>query len=162
MATWAYIERYDATWGEVGNVTDMGSHIPEIGPPYYLIDITAYNPQPVQGAGWWYNFTSDLFTDVNPGVTKPAPPKPIVDADKLWMQKFTPTERAKVWAACNGESIPGVTISLENRYRLAAFRDFTMTGLSYKLDHPEVVTVVNGLETAGLLSAGRANQILET
>jgi hypothetical protein len=135
----------------------MGSHIPEAAPPLYYIDIAGYTPQPVQGEDWWYDYDQDLFTSIDPGVKEPARS---ISAKELWFRSFTSLERSYVWAICNGETPPGVTINIENRYRIAAFKDLTGNG-HFPLDEPELVIVIDGMESAGIISAGRADEILE-
>jgi len=156
MSIWAEVHKTDPTFGIVTAIIDMGNHIPEAAPPLFYIDTTGHTPAPQ--AGWWYDHTLAVFTSVDPGL--PVIAREIV-APELWLEILTSTERAKIWALCNGETVPGVTINLENRYRLAAFRDITLTGLPFPLDHPEVVAVFDGLVSTGLFTQIRVDEILE-
>lgn len=154
MANYANVRLLEkgSEWGDVISIIDMGDHDPE-SPVYVLVDGVSPAPQ----AGWFYNRRTSTFTDTLP-IERP---RRTVQASEFWMQKFTATERAKVWALCNGESVPGVTVSLEDRYRLAAFRDVTLAGEPIPLHNSEVVTIIDALESIGLLTAGRADEILE-
>jgi hypothetical protein len=162
MAIYAEVKSYAIgdDWGIVSRVIDYGAHVPEAAPPTYFIDIAGYTPQPVDGENWWYDVQGDVFTDTDPIYTKPPDPAPQSDALDLWFVRFTEEERAKTWAVCANDDPPGVTITLQQRYKIASFRDVTVSGLPFAIDDPEVVSVVNGLETAGVLAAGRAAQIL--
>lgn len=81
-------------------------------------------------------------------------------ARNLWLGRFTPDERATIWALCNGEAVPNITITLKQRYRLASFRDVTLNG-AIRVDHPELIQVVQALESVGVLAPGRAAEILD-
>ena len=155
MSIYAELTIYkEIGYGEVRNIVDMGSHDPE-SPAF--IDLTGIDPAPQ--VGWWYEKATDTFTEtLPPEVTVP---RRTLTAAELWLGSFTDTERAEVWALCAGEDLPGVTITLENRYRTAAFRDLTLSGLPIPLHADEAVTVISGLESAGLLDPGRADEILE-
>ena len=162
MAIYAEIHRYSGqSFGRVAQVIDMGSHVPVARPPIFYKDIDTYSPKPVQGEEWWYNNDSDLFTNIKPVIVRPPMPASVTRAPDLWFKRLTDQERSYVWAVCNGETPPGVTITLQNRYRLAAFKDITLTGLKFPLDHAEIVAVIDGMEAAGIIGAGRADEILE-
>jgi hypothetical protein len=155
MSVYANIKPYSGTvWGLVKDIRDMGSHDPD-SPRYINIDGVDPAPQ----VGWYYDISTDSFAETLPPEVDL--PRRTVTSVELWMMKFAASERAKVWALCNGETIPGVAISLENRYRTAAFRDLTLAGEPIPLHAAEVETVIDGLETAGLLASGRADEILE-
>lgn len=155
MSIYAELRVYkEIGYGQVRTISDLGSHDPE-SPAF--IDLTGVDPVPQ--VGWWYEKATETFSEtLPPEVTVP---RRTLTAAQLWLGSFTSTERAEVWALCAGETVPGVTISLENRYRTAAFRDLTLSGLPIPLHANEAVTVITGLETAGLLDAGRADEILE-
>jgi hypothetical protein len=161
MAIFAKVRKETDVWGVVLRQDEFGSHVPQTTLPSVMIDITSYTPQPVSGENWWYNFDTDLFTDTDPVIPTYVKPVGSTSAPNLWFARFTTTERAEFWAVCNGETVAGVTITQAQRYRAAAFRDITLTGGSFKLDHTELVAVIDGLESAGLLDAGRADEILD-
>ena len=159
MTMYARVRRINEIdfWAFVNGVEDVTS-APTDNPPIYYIDITGYTPQPVQGEEWWYDYDGDVFTNTDPGVYYPPPSISIQD---LWFNKFTPLERSYIWAVCNGETPPGVTINIENRYRIAAFKDVTLTINEIWLGNTELVIVVDGMESAGIIATGRADIILE-
>jgi len=159
MAIFASVRRFkNSEWGVVRRVEDFGSHVPEAAPPLFYIDIAGYTPQPVMGEDWWYDHNSDLFTQVNPNVKEPAQE---MRPKFFWLESFTSLERSYIWAVCNGETPPGVTINIENRYRIAAFKEISLSSVAIKLDNEELVAVIDGMEAAGIIGAGRADEILQ-
>jgi len=157
MIAYAEVKRFEKT--EFGQVRTIGTAESLPGGDrraILFVDIDGINPAPQQG--WYYDKSTELFSETKPSGA--VIPKPALTAAQFWMARFTPNERAGVWALCNGESVPGVTINQRARYRLAAFKDISVSGDPVKLHAAETRAVVNGLETAGLLGAGRAAEIL--
>lgn len=167
MTLYAYVKKYrESNWGRVLSISDGPA--PGAGPgpvgaslENFIVVITSGSPE----EDWYYDFDTNTFTDVSPGLEAP---RRKVAAKDFWFAHFTALERAKVWALCDGRTDvpkhdnsgpvpdPGIT----NHYRLVSFRDLTING-SFYLDEPELCTVVDALETIGLLAPGRANAILE-
>lgn len=154
---YAEVRRFDET--QFGKVTYMGDAV--FVPKFdiyglFAVSTEGLDPQPV--AGWFYDKGTNTFTETKPPGA--VVPKETLTAPQFWLKKFDSTERAKVWGVCNGESVPGVTISLTERYRLAAFRDISIGGEPIPLHAAETEAVVNGMESAGIIGAGRAAEIL--
>lgn len=163
MSIYAGVQKIYENWGQIQFKRDMGTHIPDDVPPFYYINIDGVVPEP--GDLEWYDFDTQTFTATDPRPPREQPAYKLMhylSGGELWFNRCTATERAKVWALANGESVPGVTVTLEQRYRLAAFKDWTVSGEAFWSDDPEVVTVINALESIGLLAAGRAAEILGT
>ncbi len=165
---WAEVNKYrepinGVEWGEV-----LATYIADedlyteghIGGTTYLVKDLAGTAV----EGWFYDFTNLLFTAVDPGGEAP---RREITAMEFWFESFTTRERAMTWALCDDhpnvrehDDSPLSKPSVENLYRLTAFRDLTVSG-KFFLDQSEVVAVVGALEQIGLLAPGRADAILE-
>lgn len=158
MAIYAEVKRFDTTqYGQVRFI-DSADPLP-IGDQKRILFIDLTGVTPVPEVRWYYDSVADTFSE-----TKPAGavvPRRTLKASELWMKSFTDTERSKVWALCNGETVTGVTVTQPQRYRLASFRDITLAGESIPLHNEETETVIDALESIGLLAVGRADEILE-
>jgi hypothetical protein len=167
MATYAEVVRYrDSNWGRIEavmveeNGRDAGVYNTGVGGGVYVVEIVSGTPS----IGDFYDFDTETWTTTDPNLEYP---RRFISAKEFWIENVTADERAKIWALCSGEAnVPKydnsepVSISIENRYRLAAFRDITLSGGFY-LDNSEVITVIDALETIELISPGRADIILE-
>lgn len=156
MINYAEIKRFEET--SFGQVRFIGQTetLPLGDKRILFVDLAGYDPQPQ--VGWYFDKGNDVFSEAPP--IEAVVPKAKLTAAEFWMETLTFGERARVWGVCNGEAVPGVTITLEQRYRLAAFRDLSLAGELIPLHANETITMVNGMELAGIIDPGRAAEIL--
>ena len=83
-----------------------------------------------------------------------APPEPV--SRGTFLLRFTPAEQAAIDVASDTK---GTNASLFSRFM--DYTDAYNNGSGFiELDHPVLVGLVNGLETDGLIGAGRAAEVL--
>ena len=162
MADYAQVKTLEnLSIGAVLGVQTAGSP-PADGQLITYVEILAQDPAPSVGVGslgWFYDSATDTFLTAVKRSVLSAYLTP--SSSVFWFGYFDSTERAKVWAACNGVDLPGVSITDQIRYRLAAWRDVTLSG-NVNLQDAETIAVVNGMESAGIIGSGRAAEILDT
>ena len=157
MITYAEVTRFDDT--EFGQVRFIGTADSLPNPhstTLIFVDLTDVTPVPQ--LDWYYDKAADLFSIAKPGGA--VVPKVTITYSELWFKRFSDSEAADVWLLLMGKTVSGVTISDTALGRLGRFRDATLAGEPIPLHSNEVETVINGLESAGLLAAGRAAEIL--
>lgn len=125
----------------------------------YVVDLTGITPQP--GIGWGFNGTD--FTE--PAPTPPGPIPPVVINWKItrfaFRNRFTSAEKVAVEMAC----LDNPSETQEQRQQSAMLRSMQkdVEAATYiDLKNQDTRNGVQAMETAGLLTAGRATQILDT
>lgn len=102
---------------------------------------------PSQGSGIGWTYVDGVFTAPLPPA--PTPPAPVRRLTKLaYMNRFTDAELAGIYTAA--KTVVQVEIWLE-KFKLAT---------EINLDDPETVAGLLAMEAAGLLTSGRAAEIL--
>ena len=91
------------------------------------------------------------FTYAGGVFTRPAVPVSLTP--KEFWQRFTTAEREALQ-----DKLATGTQAVKNK--LNAFRDYVATGGNVELDDDYIIASVTSMETAGVISAGRAAQIL--
>lgn len=125
----------------------------------YTIDVTNLTPQPS------INWTYDGQTFTAPAVIPTEPLPPVVVNWKItrfaFRARFTSAEKVAIEMAC----LDNPSEALEQRQKSAMLRSMQKdveTATYIDLKNPDTRVGVQAMETAGLLAAGRATQILET
>lgn len=156
MITYAEVQRFnDTKFGRV-HVIAQAETLPVSVPQILFIDLAGYSPTPL--IGWYYDKTNDVFSETLPSGAIES--KPLLTPVQFWFEKFTDDERAMVWAALAGVDLPGVSFSQErHRWRITAWRDVYLRS-NVDRANSETIWCVNALELAGVISAGRAAEIL--
>jgi hypothetical protein len=132
MARWALVRG-----GKVDTVVEQAT-TPTVDLGGQWIDITGQHV----GPGYTYNGS----TFAAPAVVVSLPPK------AFW-QRFTATEREALQ-----DKLATGTQPVKNK--LNAFRDYVATGGNVELSDDYIIASVTAMESAGVLAAGRAAQIL--
>ena len=123
----------------------------------YIKDITGIDPAPL--VGWFYAVDSNTWSETDIGFEAN---RRTMTPIEFWNGKFTDAELEDIREVLLDRTPAGVTITPLNRSRLWWLWHLSMTaGAPIGLAVPKVVQVVDGLESSGILAAGRANQILE-
>ena len=96
------------------------------------------------GPGWTYN--GSVFAAPAPGAVRSLPPK-------QFLARFTAGERELLEEKF-------LTGSQGVKNKIGAFRIYVLTGGNVELSDDYIIASVTAMETAGVLAAGRAAQIL--
>ncbi len=166
MTQYAQIRRrWNSGFGNVTAVVESGSRPDDVHKTHY-IDLTSASPRPPfpydpGDAEWWYEFATATFSSDPIVLTPPSSDERQAVRPAAFWYRFTRDERSKLWAALAGVDLPGVTFAqAKNRWGLKAWLDIS---LRKPIDptHPETIWAVDAMEAAGILAAGRADQILK-
>lgn len=124
----------------VGEMSDISAIYPEMD---HIVEI----PQGVKaGVGYTYNPATDVFTEPTPVAQEEI--KAITELE--FRRRFTLAEKTAIYTAAESDLM--IKIFLEDLRSSA--------GSTIYLDHPEIIQGVQYLEQQGIISTGRANEIL--
>jgi hypothetical protein len=108
--------------------------------------------------GHYYDVEGETFYATIQGTpTRLQQPKTFIP---FW-NSFTTAERRNIGYLTEGTIPAGVTISEDNRIDLLWFIKFTENGDEIPLQSTKVQSVVDSMETVGIIGVGRADVILE-
>lgn len=134
MSRWALVRN-----GRVDTVTEMETQ-PQVNLGGQWVDITG------QHVGPGYTYAGGVFSPpVAPNI-RSLPPR------EFW-RRFTAAEREAL------EDL-AMTGTASVKKKLAAFKTYVQTGGNVELDDDYIIASVAAMETAGVIAAGRAAEIL--
>ena len=130
MARWAWVKA-----GVVATVVEQATEPTVLGP---WVNVTGLNVGP------GYTYDGSAFT---------APVVVVSLTPKAFWKRFTAAEREALQ-----DKLATGTQAVKNK--LNAFRDYVATGGNVELADDYIIASVTAMETAGVIAAGRAAQIL--